>query len=293
MSTKDNGTSRQSRRPGERKPQLKTNAPEVIYTPGKPFQRSRLILRLLTIVAVVLAICMGLSIFFRVDTVLVTGADKYDPYTIQQASGIEKGDSLLFFGKSGAAARIINKLHYVRSVRFEVKLPGTVNIIIDEAPTAYAIKCDQGHWWLITADGRVVEQTDAAVAGKYTAIEGVVLQSPKVGRQAVAAEPQEQTGMPVVITGADRLNAALNILQALEANEILGQAASINVSNLQALEFWYGKQYQVKLGDAQQLKYKIAAVKQAIAQMSPYESGVLDASFTALPDRVGFHKFGG
>lgn len=291
MSTKETGGNRRERRPGQQRPQPKHTPPEVIYTPGKPFHRNRLILRLLTIVAVVLAICMGMSIFFRVDTVYVTGSEKYDPYTIQQASGIEKGDSLLFFGRSGAAAKIINKLHYVRSVRFEVNLPGTVNIIIEEAPTAYAIQSDRNQWWLITADGRVTEQVDMATAANYTSIVGVVLATPQPGQLAVAAENEPEGDTPVVITGADRLRAALAVVQALEANEILGQATSVDVSNLQALEFWYGKQYQVKLGDSQRLNYKIAAAKQAISQMSPYQSGVLDASFTTLPDRVGFYKF--
>ena len=278
MSTKDTRSSGTPRRRREKKPEPQHNAPEVVYTPGKAFNRNRLILRLLTIVAVVLALSMGLSIFFRVDKVLVSGTEKYDPHTVQTVSGIQEGDSLLFFGKSAAAARIVSNLHYVRSVRFEVKLPGTVTIIIEESPTAYAIECSQGNWWMITADGRVVEQTDATAAANFTVIEGVKLQSPVIGEPAVALEPVQEGDTPVVITGADRLKAALSVVQALEANEILGQASRVDVSNLQAMEFWYGVRYQIKLGDGSDLSYKIAAAKATIEELGQYNSGVLDVS---------------
>lgn len=286
MATKEHNGAGDSRRNRERKPQPKHTAPEVVYTPGKAFQRNRLILRLLTIVAVVLAISMGLSIFFRVDTVEISGAQKYDPATIWSASGIEEGDSLLFFGKAGTAAKIIRQLPYVRSVRFDVRLPGTVHIIVEESPTAYSIRCTEGLWWLITADGRVAEQTDGATAGNYTKILGVELQSPEVGGNAVAAEPVQEGAYPVVITGADRLNTALSIVQTLEKNEILGKAASVDVSNLQDLEFWYGTQYRVKLGNTDRLDYKIVLVKGAIAELSPYETGIMDATLTINPDGI-------
>lgn len=291
MATQDRSGSVTPRRNRVKKPQPKSTAPEVVYTPARPFHRNRLILRLLTILAVVLAISLGLSIFFKVDTITVTGTNKYSAWTVREASDIEKGDSLLFFGKASAGSKIIAALPYVRSVRFDITLPGTVNIIVEEAPVAYSIKCTDGLWWLITADGRVVEQTDGATANNCTTILGVQLHAPKVGEQAVAAEQVQEGENPVVITGADRLNTALEILQQLEANEILGKAASVDVTKMQALEFWYGKQYQVELGDSSRLDYKIAAVKQAVSQMSQYQTGILDASFTTFSDRVGYRAF--
>lgn len=50
----------------------KTPTPAVIYTQPLPFNRDRLIVQLITVTAVVLAIVMGLSVFFKVKTVTVT-----------------------------------------------------------------------------------------------------------------------------------------------------------------------------------------------------------------------------
>lgn len=284
MATKENSGANRPRRP--QKTQPRNTAPEVVVTQPKPFVRRRLLMRLLTILAVVIAIGMGLSIFFKVDTITVTGAQKYSEWTVSQASGLEKGDSLLFFGRAGAAGKIIRQLPYVKSVRFRIDLPGTVNIIIEESPVAYTVADSKGKPWLITSEGRVVEQTDAAAAAK---IIGVTLLDPKVGELAVAAETD--TDAIVTTTGADRLQAALEICALLEQNEFLGTVASVDVTSLQAIELWYGQQYQIKLGNTERLDYKIAAVRQAIGQMSNYHTGVLDASFTAFKDSVGYMPF--
>ena len=284
MATKENSGANRPRRP--QKPQPRNTAPEVVVTQPKPFVRRRLLMRLLTILAVVIAIGMGLSIFFKVDTITVTGAQKYSEWTVSQASGLEKGDSLLFFGRAGVAGKIIHQLPYVKSVRFRIDLPGTVNIIIEESPVAYTVADSKGKPWLITSEGRVVEQTDAAAAAK---IIGVTLLDPKVGELAVAAETD--TDAIVTTTGADRLQAALEICALLEQNEFLGTVASVDVASLQAIELWYGQQYQIKLGNTERLDYKIAAVRQAIGQMSNYHTGVLDASFTAFKDSVGYMPF--
>lgn len=273
----------------QKKPQPRKTVPEVIYTPGRQLNRKRLVLRILTVVAVAFAFFLGLSIFFKVDTVTVSGCDKYSAWTVAEASGIEEGQNLLFFGEASASSKIIDALPYVKSVRFTRTLPGTVNIIIEEAPVAYALQDTAGAWWLVTAQGRVADQVDAGTAGKYTNILGVTLQSPAVGSSATAWEPN---GEETVVTGSDRLLAALQVAQQLEANEMLGVVASVDVSNLQAIEMWYGTRYQVKLGNTGDMDKKIAAVRSAVSEMSQYQTGILDASFTTFPNSVGYMRFG-
>ena len=100
----------------------------------------------------------------------------------------------------------------------------------------------------------------------------------------------EETVAPVVkvVTGADKLEAALTIVSALELNQIIGEAATVDVSDVDDLKLWYGQRYQVDLGDGQRMTEKIAAMKSAIAQQKDYEMGTLDVSFTRWGDKVGF-----
>ena len=274
----------------------------VVYTQPKVFNRNRLLLQLLIICASVLAMVMALSVFFKVEVIKVSGAKAYSEWDVREASGIEIGDNLLTFSEPRASGQIQAKLPYVNEVRIGIKLPDTVIIYIEELEVAYAAKCSNGIWWLITSEGRVVEQIDDVRAESYTQIEGITLDNPVVNESAVAVEDSPQGIDPsqateetqvVTVTNAQRLSAALTILQALENNGIVGEAASVNVTNLNAIVLWYGTRFQVNLGDISNVDVKIAWMNTAIGQLSEYDRGILDVSFTSWEDEVGFTPFVG
>lgn len=268
----------------KRKP--RPTLPQLVYTAPKPFSRNVFLLRLATVVAVVFALTFGISIFFRVETVSVSGTKLYTAWDVMQASGIKEGDNLLGLAKAKAGGRISAALPYVESVRIGIQLPGTVNIEITESEVLYAITDQNGGWWLVTASGSVVEQ--AAQGSGYTQILGVKLDAPQEGKPAVAAEmaAQEDT-----IRDSDRLTLALAIAKNLELNGIIGDVASMNVENTGSIELWYGEQYLVKLGDTSRLDYKIVCLKAAVEQMKDYRRGVLDISFTTWPDQPAYTPF--
>lgn len=274
----------------------------VVYTQPKVFNRNRLLLQLLIICASVLAMVMALSVFFKVEVIKVSGAKAYSEWDVREASGIEIGDNLLTFSEPRASGQIQAKLPYVNEVRIGIKLPDTVIIYIEELEVAYAAKCSNGIWWLITSEGRVVEQIDDVRAESYTQIEGITLDNPVVNESAVAVEDSPQGVDPsqsteetqvVTVTNAQRLSAALTILQALENNGIVGEAASVNVTNLNAIVLWYGTRFQVNLGDISNVDVKIAWMNTAIGQLSEYDRGILDVSFTSWENEVGFTPFVG
>ena len=295
MSAKNRPKKRTSRRTESSRP--KTPTPAVIYTQPLPFNRDRLIVQLITVTAVVLAIVMGLSVFFKVETITVTGADTYSAWAVREASGISEGDKLLTFSKIRAASQIMANLPYVKGVRIGIKLPDTVNIMIEEESVVYAIKTSAGQWWMMDSDGRVVEQANNAKAATATQVLGVTLEAPTVNEKGVATEmtPSETNELgeliPVTTTGAQRLTAALQILKALENNDIVGEAASVDVTSTEDIILWYGTRYQVNLGDTSRLDYKVDCMNDAILQMSDYQSGVLDISFTIWPNQVGYTPF--
>ena len=298
----DASTARRAKRAAEaekkRKRAERLNTPAAIYTQPISFNSRRLAIQLITILAVVLALVLGMSAFFKVEQVGVVGAHVYDEYTILQESGIKKGDSLLTFGRTKASGKIIANLPYVKSARIGIKLPDTVIIEIEESPVLYSIQDQDGVWWLINSDGKVAEQTNAQTARGYTQVLGVTIYQPQPGESAVATEvaPTETDpsgeSIPVLITGMQRLNAALKILQELELNDIVGDAASVDVSQLQDIILWYGTQYQVNLGDIDRINIKIPYMKSAIAQMSDYQTGILDISFTTWTNEIGYTPFG-
>lgn len=263
---------------------------DVVYTQPGPFNRNRFLLRLATVLAVVLALVMGMAIFFKVKTVNVFGAEKYTAWEVMEASGIQEGDNLLGLSRAKHSSLIESNLPYVKSVRIAIKLPDTVNIEIKELEVAYAVQDSVDGWWLMRSDGLIVDKTDEANALNHTRILGMKMQDPQVGKQATAWDaPPDETSeegqtLPAIAEGHQRLEAALSVVQYLEENGLIGVAESVNVEHPGDLEFWYGDRYRVMLGDTSRLAYKISSVKSAIAQMGQFQEGILDASFTVEID---------
>ena len=292
---RDNLNKRTAKKKANREKQA---APAVIYTQPQAFNRNRLMVQLLTMLAVVIALVLGLSVFFKVENIHVSGAEVYSEWAIKEASGLSEGDNLLTFSHARSAALIKANLPYVDTVRFGIKLPDTVNIIVKEDEVVYAVKDQNGQWWLMNSEGRIVEMGNNSRASNHTQVLGVVLDNPVQDERAVAMEtvstetvPEGETVPIVTTTGAQRLTAALQILKALEANDIVGAAASVDVTRIEDIILWYGTRYQVNLGDNTRLDYKIACMNDVILQMSDYQSGILDISFTIWPTQVGYTPF--
>ena len=297
------------KRPQPQRKKQKAPSVEVVYTQPDPFNRNRFLLRLLTVVAVVLALFFGMSIFFKVETVMVSGADKYTPWQVRQASGIEDGENLLSLNEAMIGGKIKTALPYVSRVRVGIKLPSTVNIEIEEIAVNYAVESVRDGWWLVTADGKVMESVAGSQVDSYTQLVGIQLESPIAGGNAVVKEPEpagenpgetsapeNATGTaepePITITAAERFSVALDIVQYLEDNGILGTVDSVDVSDLNQLTLWYGnRQYNVLLGDNTRMAYKIGMMKNTIDQLGEHYSGTLDVSFTLRPQEVVYTPF--
>lgn len=291
---------------------------DVIYTPPKPFKRGKFVLSLVTVVAVVMAVVLGMSIFFKVESIKVSGCRKYETWEVSEASGVEMGSNLLTISRAQIGGSVLSNLPYVDSVRVGIILPDTVNIEITELDVVYAIEDSTGAWWLMNADGKLVDQVNGITAKEYTQVLGVRVQDPVIGQQAVAqeteittipitdetaeddqaAEPTQETEadpeaptLAVGVTSAQRLQTAILVLQALGSNSISGQIDSVDVTKLSGIELWYDERFQINLGDTVQLEYKISALRATVDRMEAYESGHLDISFTNWPDKVGYTPF--
>ena len=270
--------------------------PEVVYTPQKQFSRNRFLLQMATMVAVVVALVFVSSIFFKVKVVRVAGAVKYDAWTVREASGIEEDDGLLTFGQAKAAGKIKTALPYVKDVRVGIKLPDTVNIEIVEYDVVYSIGAVDGTWWLMTAEGKVLEQIEAQLATGVTMITGIELAVP-VGDQAMAHEEIMQNAfgetIPASVTAQERMDVVKQILQNLEKNGIMGEIALVDVSVPSDMQLWYGEKYQIKLGDSSRLDYKITSMQTVFLQQEYLEAGTIDVSFTdeERPNEVIFVPF--
>lgn len=286
------------RPPSQNSAARKRKQQDVVYTQAKAFNRKRFLLQLATVVAVVLALLFGMSIFFKVEEVQISGTVKYDPMEIKEASGISKGDNLLTLNKKRIVANIQNQKAYIETVQIGRKLPGTVVISVTEEDVLYAAQDQNGGWWLLSSAGKVVDTCAAAAAEDHTRIVGVQLANPVTGQSAqayeAAREPDEtEATVPVTVYAREKLELAIAVIQTMEQNGFIGSVATVDVTDPGDIQLWYGTRFQMLLGDGSDLPRKLGALDQILGRMDDHTSGILDASFTTWPDEVGHTDFSG
>lgn len=266
--------------------------PDIVYTAPKPMRRGSFALKLVSMIAVVAAVFMALSVFFRVETIMVAGADKYSPWMIRQASGIETGDALLSIGEARVASRIRMNLPYVDDIKVGIRLPGTVEIQVTELQVTYSIEDEAGAWWLIAADGRAVEQVSLDKALGYTRVEGLAIRTPQPGAQVQALpgqiiDPDEGTAESQTQQDADeQLTALIAVMSGLESNRIIGEIALIDVTDVRNIRLEYPQLLNVRLGGAERMDYKLGYLSAAVEQLDDTQSGELDLSLEYSEDAI-------
>ena len=89
----------------------------------------------------------ALTLFFRVNTIVVTGQQRYTQDQIVEASGVGVGDNLFLLNKYAVAGSIRTALPYVDEIRINRKLPDTLLIEIKECGPPMAEVQDSATRW--------------------------------------------------------------------------------------------------------------------------------------------------
>lgn len=296
----------------ERRPRRRSQNPEtaVHWSDPKPFVRRTFYWKLAATLAVVLAVMLCFSIFFKVGRIAISGTEKYTPEAVLEASGIQRGESLLGLSRNKKANNILSALPYVKEVQIGIKLPDTVNISIVELAVTYAIEDTEGRWWLMDSGCKLVEGVSQAEAQSHTQVIGLVITEPQVGSVITPLEntaptetaPQttdetgettEETTEPTTVsteTAASgetaaagstksKVEAVREILKALEANNLMGEIRQVDVTFLYSITLQYEQRLEIRLGQPENLTYKVNYMAKALTQIADYQIGTLDVTF--------------
>ena len=148
--------------------------------------------KLLSVLLICSAIIVAMTLFFRVDKIVVTGQKRYTEEEIREATGVELGSNMYLLNKYDIVRAITRELPYIEDIRVNRKLPDTLLIEVRESGRPFALVQD-GSAWLISAGGKIVEQLPEKEARQYGLISGCQLLAPSVGTSlALATEYASQ-----------------------------------------------------------------------------------------------------
>ncbi|SBV95970.1 POTRA domain protein, FtsQ-type [uncultured Eubacteriales bacterium] len=222
----------------------------------------------LSAAAVLAAIVLGSAVFFRVETVQVTGQSRYTAEQIIEAAEVEQGDNLFALDRVKASKQIISRLPYVDSVSITRRLPDGLNIAVTECTGAAAIE-GEGVWWILNAGGKFVERTDAAGVAGLPPITGLTPVAPMVGSRLEV--PEEQT---------IKLESLMALLQAINKYGMTAQVQSYDLTAVNVIEAGYAGRFTLKMPmSGADYDYLMNAADRAVKEkLDESTSGVMDLS---------------
>lgn len=124
----------------------------------KKIRRKKIIIRtLLGLIFLCVGVVLALTLFFNINKIVISGDKVYSDKEIIEASGIEKGDNLIFLSKSALDEEISSELAYVGSVKIKRRLPSTLEIVVTKTDAYMAVAKD-GYYIILDRNGKVLEK---------------------------------------------------------------------------------------------------------------------------------------
>ncbi len=219
--------------------------------------------KLLAVIAMLAAVVMGATVFFRVEEMVVAGNVRYDAQQVIDATGIVQGDNLFGMNKFETARQIRRQLPYVEGVNIRRGWPDTLIITVTECEAAARVTGERGQW-LISKSGKILELA-RGTAQNVIRVDGLNAVQPEAGLPLVVREEQQARG-----------DSLLALLQSLEQGGMLGKVTYIDMTSPSRILMDFEGRFTVKLPVSGDFAYLLGAMGQAVATLEDYETGTLD-----------------
>ena len=238
--------------------------------------------KLLSILLIFAAILAGCIIFFRVNTMVVTGNSRYTQEEILAAAGVEKGDNLFTLNKYQIADRILTQLPYVDDVAISRKLPDTLIFEVSESAGVAWVESG-GSYWLLDDKCKLLEVGDAALVQGKPQVLGLDPVNPSVGNLLTVSAEQQ-----------DKLEQLQAFLKAIRERLMTGSLKGfIDLTSANEIRFGYGENLTVIFpmnGDFTQETYELKLALETMDERGLPRTGTLDQNYEdnkihLLPER--------
>ena len=220
--------------------------------------------KILVFTAICGAIAVALALFFKVETVTVTGNSRYTPQQIAEAGGIQVGDNMFFLNKYKASEQITAALPYVETVRISRQLPDTLVVTVTECTAPAAVQ-QEGKLWLLSGDGKIVDCKATSASAKYAMVKGLSLLEPQVGT-AIQVPEEEQPAAQLLLT----------LLGLLRDKSMLSDVQTIDLSDNASVVMRYLDRFDVTFRWDADFDYKLDYLLAVVERLEINEKGAID-----------------
>lgn len=226
--------------------------------------RKALIAISLLIVLIAVGIVLSLTVFFKIDTINITGSGVYSSEEVLSNCDISYGDNLFMIKKDVCKERLTRNLPYIYDVKITRKLPATVQLEIIDAKVQYVIDNENETFILLDDNFKVLDNASAVGAESAVLITNSVVAS-------------AEKGVPISFEDEAVSECLSKLSQAIKATQMT-QATSISSTDVNNNYIIYDGRIKFTLGSCDDIEnkiYKGLAACEKLDESSPGVKGII------------------
>lgn len=263
MAKKTKKTMTQKKPPKEPKP---PKAPKEKKTKDARYSKRRrgLLFAILATALIALSIVGACTVFFQVETVTVTGNERYSEQQILDVASVEMGANMILTPSEQIAQRLYDGLPYLHEVRVHKRFPTTLRLEITECQPA-AVITGAASAWLVDANGKLLEPADETMQQEYPNVTGLELLEPKQGTQAATTDENQS-----------KLKGLVALMQAMTNGGLMDGVTAIDVSSGTEIQVVYDGRLTIKLLNNANFEKKMQPLRTVIAVAGDDARGIIN-----------------
>lgn len=217
-------------------------------------QRYRFFYKVFTLVLILCAGVLALTLFFKVDQVRIQGRSRYSNAQLLETAAIEQGDNLFLLSRRAVRKRLFDEYPYLDTVIVERKMPNQIIIRVADATPAAAIGSDTTYYYM-DADGKLLEQVSTDRLGSVPVVTGITVDDVEVGKR-------------LNMRRDERLRQLTALLRALEEYDLMDRVDFINLSDMENVRVGCDGHMYIRFGTMDELDYKMRFAQKFVAETS-------------------------
>lgn len=234
----------------------------------KMSRRRKLKKNMLSVLLAVVVMCVGLvlvfSLFFKINTITISGDKVYSDKMVADKSGIEMGENLFKVNGEKLTEKLSKDLPYIKSVTVERKLPDTIIINVEAAKEVAAITTKKG-FVLLDETGKVLDKNASILKENVAVINNVKLK-------------EYIEGEKVVLTDEKKTETLIKLFEAIK-NADMQLLTEIDLKNVNDIKIKYDDRITFAVGSLTNIETKLARGVAALEkenEINAYSEGTLD-----------------
>lgn len=233
---------------------------------------------IITLVVIVTFIVLSTTVFFRIDTLVITGSSIYSADEIAAASAIHGGDNLIRMLMGKCSDRIESSLVYVEKAVPKRHFPSTVEIYIEPSVETANIAVGSTYY-IVSQSGKILEITDTPRQDIFT-VNGVIPRAGVMVGDIFACEDDKHTNV-------------LYTLLDVGMNSLNSKITSFDMTDYLNVSCIYDDRITVEFGAISELDYKLKLAETIIStKIGPETEGTLKmlSNGASFIDKTGLEQ---